>query len=460
MRSRRLLAARGFSQFFSLVFFSRATVGVQVLAIPACPFVALAGPALQPVTRLQAGLDYPHRANAFSDLDRTACHPVVRADNVNLVAALHFSNCGLGDKQSVFVDADYGAGLSVLPRPQDVFRIREEARQLNGSVFWSTWRLANQNRPGFSYVVPSARISFTSRRSKCVGARQAEILLLADGEVVPDRIDRRNTRYSAARGADQVAHLDSSTPAMPSMSDVRRVKLKVHLGIFKRALRRDDACARGLNLCPGRLHLGLRGIYLRHLSPVILPGIIQTLLSGCMLREQRYVTVFIQLCPDLSGFAGRKIRFRRGESRLRLSELCLCLLHTVRKTAEPPPRTGGDQSETTTAPCERTILPCMSCRNKYPVTCALMSALTRPSSVPIHSRSMGKSRCSTAAVRTSGGGGGLAGCFLLERIITTAAPAITAELHPFRQAEECAFVSLVSSVRFITCGSGSEGVTR
>ena len=45
-----------------------------------------------------------------------------------------------------------------------------------------------------------------------------------------------------------------------------------------------------------------------------------------MLREQRHVTVFIQLCPDLSGFGGHKLRFRRGESRLGLGELGLRLL--------------------------------------------------------------------------------------------------------------------------------------
>src|SRR5262244_946293 len=45
-----------------------------------------------------------------------------------------------------------------------------------------------------------------------------------------------------------------------------------------------------------------------------------------------------------------------------------------------------------------------------------MSALTNPSSVPIHSRKMGTSCCTTTATCTVGGGGAVAGGFLRAEI--------------------------------------------
>jgi hypothetical protein len=49
--------------------------------------------------------------------------------------------------------------------------------------------------------------------------------------------------------------------------------------------------------------------------------------------------------------------------------------------------------------------------SKYPETCALISALTIPSNVPIHSLVIGTSRCSTWTTSTSTGPAAITFCF-------------------------------------------------
>ena len=66
-------------QLFGLPGFPRATVWERFWRYQHARSKRLLALHYNLFTGLQAGLDYPHGANAFSDLNRTDCHPVVRA---------------------------------------------------------------------------------------------------------------------------------------------------------------------------------------------------------------------------------------------------------------------------------------------------------------------------------------------------------------------------------------------
>ena len=127
-------------------------------------------------------------------------------------------------------------------------RIRKEARQLNGARVLVYLAIGKPESSWLFVCGSVGQDQLHFQAMKCVRARQAEILLLADGEVIPDRIDRRNTRYRAARGGDQIAYLDSCDAGNAIDERCEACEAKVHLGIFKRALRRDDP-ARAASTC-------------------------------------------------------------------------------------------------------------------------------------------------------------------------------------------------------------------